>query len=118
MGRFLYVLKIYIIYFFLQTLTKHRPRRRSQQSQASRSFPPDTPYSSSGSVEEEAFFQKPSSPTSPRGLDEGDTTDRGPTESIQPAYRERLVLFLLNLLNRCHSMNNRLLTYSQHIILN
>lgn len=79
--------------FFFQTLTKHRPRRRSQQSQASRSFPPDTPYSSSGSVEEEAFFQKPSSPTSPRGLEEGDTVDRGPRESIQPAYRDRLVFF-------------------------
>ncbi|XP_044252860.1 inactive rhomboid protein 1 isoform X1 [Tribolium madens] len=77
--------------YVVNTLTRHRPRRRSQQSQQSRSFPPDTPYSSS-SVEEETFFQKPTSPTSPRPQEEGDTIDRGHEATLQPAYRDRLTI--------------------------
>ncbi|KAJ3624640.1 hypothetical protein MTP99_018246 [Tenebrio molitor] len=78
--------------YVVNTLTRHRPRRRSQQSQLSRSFPPDTPHSSSSIDEEESFFQKPSSPTSPRPQEEGDTVDRGAQDAaaLQPAYRERL----------------------------
>ncbi|CAG9767179.1 unnamed protein product [Ceutorhynchus assimilis] len=72
------------------TLTRHRPRPRSQQSTWSRSFPPDVPrtspqerLSSAPEEEAEAFFTK-SRPTS----FEGDTVDRSErVRVIEPAYR-------------------------------
>lgn len=67
-----------------QTLTRHRPRPRSQQSQWSRSYPPETP-TLQAPPEEQTFFERPSLPASPEG---GDTIDRGAETAIQPAYRD------------------------------
>ncbi|KAJ8916104.1 hypothetical protein NQ315_004471, partial [Exocentrus adspersus] len=72
--------------YVVTTLTRHRPRPRSQQSQWSRSFPPDTP-SVVSPAEEQTFFERPSIPASPRTPEGGDTIDRG-VEAIQPAYRD------------------------------
>lgn len=76
----------------LKTLTRHRPRPRSQQSTWSRSFPPDVPQTtpnerlSSPEEEAEAFFVKVERTPSL----EGDTVDRSErVRVIEPAYRER-----------------------------
>ncbi|XP_056629627.1 inactive rhomboid protein 2 isoform X1 [Diorhabda sublineata] len=72
--------------YVVTTLTRHRPRPRSQQSTYSRSFPPDTPMATPP-PEEQTFFEKPVIPTSPRTPEGGDTVDR--SEAMVPAYRER-----------------------------
>lgn len=66
-------------------MTRHRPRPRSQQSQWSRSFPPDTP--SAPSPEEQNFFEPPS-PVVPKTPEGGDTID-SQRQPIEPAFRER-----------------------------
>lgn len=68
-------------------MTRHRPRPRSQQSQWSRSFPPDTP-SAPPSPDEQHFFEKPPSPVVPKTPEGGDTTDSQRLQ-IEPAFRER-----------------------------
>ncbi|KAG5881153.1 hypothetical protein JTB14_034282 [Gonioctena quinquepunctata] len=73
--------------YVVTTLSRQRPRPRSQVSQLSRSFPPETP-SIPSTPEEQAFFEKPSAPSFPRTPEGGDTIDRG--EAVQPIYRERV----------------------------
>uniref|UniRef100_A0A6P7G5S4 Inactive rhomboid protein 1 n=1 Tax=Diabrotica virgifera virgifera TaxID=50390 RepID=A0A6P7G5S4_DIAVI len=72
--------------YVVTTLTRHRPRPRSQQSTWSRSFPPETP-SVASSPEEQTFFQKPVVPSSPRTPEAGDAIDS--SEAVVPRYRER-----------------------------
>ncbi|KAH1015690.1 hypothetical protein HUJ04_007035, partial [Dendroctonus ponderosae] len=81
--------------YVVTTLTRHRPRPRSQQSSLSRSFPPDVPQTPPHDVmpspeeELESFFVKPDAHERVRQLDQ-DTVDR--TERVnfaEPPYRNR-----------------------------
>ncbi|CAG9864240.1 unnamed protein product [Phyllotreta striolata] len=74
--------------YVVTTLTRNRPRPRSQSSHWSRSYPPDTP-SAASSPEEQSFFEKPVAPASPRAPEGGgDTIDKAEAAALPP-YRER-----------------------------
>ncbi|CAH0563837.1 unnamed protein product [Brassicogethes aeneus] len=75
--------------YVVTTLTRNRPRPRSQQQQWSRSFPPDSPpVSPPSSPEEQSFFDNNSIPMAPRSPELEDAVDRGRGEAgpMQP-YR-------------------------------
>lgn len=60
--------------FYFQTLTRHQPRPRSQTEQWSRSYPSEVPSEASDLVDR-AFFERPTPPISPTGLQSVDTMD-------------------------------------------
>lgn len=77
-----------------KTVTRHRPRRRSQQTQWSRSFPPEVARENA-QLEEEVFFERPAaSPSSPqlpevneRGSSEVDALEQATLESLDSPIR-------------------------------
>ncbi|CAH1154376.1 unnamed protein product [Phaedon cochleariae] len=72
--------------YVVTTLSRHRPRPRSQQSQWSRSFhSPETPELPATAAEEQSFFERP--PSVPASPPEGDTVDRA--RVVEPVRRER-----------------------------
>ncbi|KAK9709269.1 Rhomboid family [Popillia japonica] len=70
--------------YVVTTLTRHQPRPRSQTEQWSRSYPSDVP-SEASDLEDRAFFERPTPPISPTGLQSVDTMDRrlGEMETAQ-----------------------------------
>lgn len=70
--------------YVVTTLTRHQPRPRSQTEQWSRSYPSDVP-SEASDLEDRAFFERPTPPISPTGLQSVDTMDRrlGEVEAAQ-----------------------------------
>lgn len=81
----------FINILFLQTITRHRPRPRSQNTEWSRSYPPEDSRKSTSSEDIEGFYERPpSSPASPEQIE--DTLDHPSAEvevleSLHPPIR-------------------------------
>ncbi|GJQ72160.1 hypothetical protein Trydic_g3254 [Trypoxylus dichotomus] len=71
--------------YVVTTLTRHQPRPRSRTEQWSRSYPSDVP-SEASDLEDRVFFERPTPPISPTGLQSVDTMDRrlAEVEANQP----------------------------------
>ncbi|XP_019880936.2 uncharacterized protein LOC109608827 isoform X3 [Aethina tumida] len=74
--------------YVVTTLTRNRPRPRSQQAQWSRSYPPESPSSPPSSPEEQSFFDRRSTGTLPKTPEISDTVDRGRELGVSQNYRE------------------------------